>query len=613
MTSSFADTVASLCVEQYEKQLPKRGKPQSGREWTLLAAVCMTTNQGGIKVVAMGTGSKCIGQSKMSRQGTVINDSHAEVIARRAFLRYLYSELGKVYGGNPSKVFQHPDSTGRCRLHNGIKFHLFTSHTPCGDASIFPKERENETKCDSWNRGEEISTDKPTTQIKRTLDGSGYHGNQTNDSVMKKVKRNSQQCNESDCKQSSRYICSQTVCRDSPPGNTDASPSSLTDCIASDSGNTGACSHSLTDYVAGYAGPCSQTDSVASNSSNTGPRPQTDCTSSHAKNIGTHSQTDYAASHSKNTGPYSQTDCIASHSTDMNKSTGRMEHTKDADTIQCNVQQTNSTITTNTSNLVSEGKSHHPDSNPDRDIHRTGAKCVPRGNQDPHQPGLDYHTVGILRTKPGRGDPTLSMSCSDKIAKWNILGLQGAVLTHFMHEPVYLDSVIVGRCPYDSSAMDRALVSRCKGVTELPDNYRLHQPLLIQSNIIFPHCKSHMETTHNKTLGKLAPCGAAIIWCAVEKNNLEVSVNGYKQGYTAKKLNTPQARCSVCSHELFTTFKALLSSIPEDRRPDTLKSSQLKTYGDYKDAAIQYQQARTKLLAVFDTWLQKPRQYYEFS
>ena len=32
--------------------------------------------------------------------------------------------------------------------------------------------------------------------------------------------------------------------------------------------------------------------------------------------------------------------------------------------------------------------------------------------------------TGVLRRKPGRGDATLSMSCSDKLAKWCCLGIQ---------------------------------------------------------------------------------------------------------------------------------------------------------------------------------------------
>ena len=79
------------------------------------------------------------------------------------------------------------------------------------------------------------------------------------------------------------------------------------------------------------------------------------------------------------------------------------------------------------------------------DIHRTGAKCVPDGIQDPLREGEDYHSVGAFRTKPGRGEKTLSMACSDKIAKWNVLGCQGALLMHFLERPIYFDSVIVGR------------------------------------------------------------------------------------------------------------------------------------------------------------------------
>jgi tRNA-specific adenosine deaminase 1 len=43
------------------------------------------------------------------------------------------------------------------------------------------------------------------------------------------------------------------------------------------------------------------------------------------------------------------------------------------------------------------------------DLHRTGAKPVGTGPQDPLAPGLGYHTVGGLRTKPGRGCPSQSM------------------------------------------------------------------------------------------------------------------------------------------------------------------------------------------------------------
>lgn len=94
------------------------------------------------------------------------------------------------------------------------------------------------------------------------------------------------------------------------------------------------------------------------------------------------------------------------------------------------------------------------------DIHRTGAKCVPGGPADPLHSGLGYHSVGVLRVKPGRGEPTLSLSCSDKLARWGVLGFQGALLSHYLHEALYFSTVVVGKCPYSQEVMHRAVVSR---------------------------------------------------------------------------------------------------------------------------------------------------------
>lgn len=61
----------------------------------------------------------------------------------------------------------------------------------------------------------------------------------------------------------------------------------------------------------------------------------------------------------------------------------------------------------------------------DDDIHRTGAKCLNvETRQDPRLPGAAYHVVGAVRTKPGRGDRTLSVSCSDKLLRWHSSGVQ---------------------------------------------------------------------------------------------------------------------------------------------------------------------------------------------
>lgn len=59
------------------------------------------------------------------------------------------------------------------------------------------------------------------------------------------------------------------------------------------------------------------------------------------------------------------------------------------------------------------------------DVYRTGAKPVCYGSkQDSKKRGADYHVKGVVRTKPGRGNPTMSLSCSDKITRWIYVGLQ---------------------------------------------------------------------------------------------------------------------------------------------------------------------------------------------
>lgn len=72
---------------------------------------------------------------------------------------------------------------------------------------------------------------------------------------------------------------------------------------------------------------------------------------------------------------------------------------------------------------------------------------------------------------PLAGAATLSMSCSDKMAKWVLLGVQGALLSTLLAEPLHLDSVTIAlppeiwatARPQAAEAVQRALFGELNG------------------------------------------------------------------------------------------------------------------------------------------------------
>ena len=96
----------------------------------------------GDEVIALATGTKCLNGLHLSEGGLAINDSHAEVVTRRAFMHYLYSQLDLcVHGGEEESILEKEAEGGRYRVKQGITFHLYISTSPCGDGRVFsPKE-----------------------------------------------------------------------------------------------------------------------------------------------------------------------------------------------------------------------------------------------------------------------------------------------------------------------------------------------------------------------------------------------------------------------------------------------------------------------------------------
>ena len=121
------------------------------------------------------------------------------------------------------------------------------------------------------------------------------------------------------------------------------------------------------------------------------------------------------------------------------------------------------------------------------DLFRTGAKCVPNGPQDSLRTGIEYHTVGPLRIKPGRGFRTISMSCSDKMMKWCTLGLQGGLLANLVSgDGIFLSTVVVASPFFDDTAFHRALSFRGRGKHQQQQQQQLQlqlKTLLNEKNV----------------------------------------------------------------------------------------------------------------------------------
>ena len=79
------------------------------------------------------------------------------------------------------------------------------------------------------------------------------------------------------------------------------------------------------------------------------------------------------------------------------------------------------------------------------------------------------------------GERLLTMACSDKILLWNVVGVQGSLLSHWIR-PVYFNSITVGS-RFHPEHVKRALYGRVGGTKdtplELPFNYRLNEPPLL--------------------------------------------------------------------------------------------------------------------------------------
>lgn len=187
---------------------------------------------------------------------------------------------------------------------------------------------------------------------------------------------------------------------------------------------------------------------------------------------------------------------------------------------------------------------------------------------------MDYSIKGVARTKPGRIDsiPTTSMSCSDKIILWNIIGISGALIS-LLIEPIYLSSITVA--DVNVYVLEESLCSRMHGIT-MDSIYKPNFPKLYS-------CESKFKF---KWTASAKPCQASIIWNPIDGSQV-LDMRGMKLGTSYK--NSAKIRSFVCNLELFSRFSSIVKNL-DVTIPNYLSYYQTKllntSYQMAKDIAI---------------------------
>ncbi|GJJ07391.1 hypothetical protein Clacol_001593 [Clathrus columnatus] len=171
----------------------------------------------------------------------------------------------------------------------------------------------------------------------------------------------------------------------------------------------------------------------------------------------------------------------------------------------------------------------------------------------------NYNLFGVLRTKPGRADsePSFSMSCSDKIARWSILGIQGALLS-ILFDPIYINEIIIGEVEdryKDITKEDcqRAFWKRlnCERVrVDITPPFRLHPPNITFTAIVFPFSRGSIQERLGTSPNSSNEC---LYWIADSKERFEILINGLRRGVDEKQRLKPKLRPQMTYYEIKMT------------------------------------------------------------
>ena len=156
-TCSFADRCGALSIEEFKRRCPLH--MENAYQQTVLATIIVENRiTSTLRVVAMGVGTKFMSTYHCNDLGDptpkhlfCVRDCHAEILARRAFLLYMYKEMecllqdrlsNRESGLGDTSILEWTPTcdastfTPPFQVRDSMHIHMYTSSMPCGNACI---------------------------------------------------------------------------------------------------------------------------------------------------------------------------------------------------------------------------------------------------------------------------------------------------------------------------------------------------------------------------------------------------------------------------------------------------------------------------------------------
>ena len=152
-TCSFSDRVAQLSIAKFRELLrapdvdPRVAQQLGGSEYQTVLATVLVHNENAVApeqrlvVASLGVGTKFESDEAVEaarHEGNLVHDGHAEVLARRSLVAFLYRDCRRalVAAGGEGLAVKFRAESKRFQIRHGVTFHLYTSSAPCGNSCM---------------------------------------------------------------------------------------------------------------------------------------------------------------------------------------------------------------------------------------------------------------------------------------------------------------------------------------------------------------------------------------------------------------------------------------------------------------------------------------------